>query len=131
MTAVSASPTSRACDSTSVSKSVLPTMPSVSRIISWATSIVDPSLQRPHPVGVLGHHRRVGRDAIAVKRRLHQPALPQVHRAFARQQAVAEQPLRALEAAPFDVKLRWWVTSTSRMSAGSLTRKARSPPTRT
>ena len=34
-----------------------------------------------------------------MKRRLHQPALPQVHRAFAGQQPLAEQPLRALEAA--------------------------------
>ena len=41
---------------------------------------------------------RVGGDALAVKRRLHQPALSQVEIALAREQARAEQTLRALEA---------------------------------
>src|SRR5437762_42887 len=50
-------------------------------------------------VGVLDHHASVAGDALAVKRRLHQPALPKMNRALARQQAVAEQPLAALEAA--------------------------------
>ena len=45
------------------------------------------------------HRRAVGGDAIAVKRRLHQPALAQVGRAFAGQQSFAEDPLGALQAA--------------------------------
>ena len=53
----------------------------------------------PHAVGVLDHHAPVARDALAVKRRLHQPSLAKMNRALARQQAVAEQPLAALEAA--------------------------------
>ena len=58
---------------------------------------VDP--RPPHAVGVLDHHASVAGDALAMKRRLHQPALPEMNRALAGQQAVAEQPLAALEAA--------------------------------
>ena len=120
ITPVSASPTSLACDSTSASNSVLPTTPSVSRIISCATSIVAPSRQLlPDAVRVGGHHRRVGGDAVAVKRRLHEAALAAMERVFAGQQPLAEQPLRALQPAAL-VESRWWVTSTSLTSAGSL-----------
>ena len=100
ITSVSARPTSAACDSTSRSNSVLPAIVSVSRIISCATSSVAPSRHsRAHPIRV-GHHRpAVAGDALAVKRRLHQPPLAQVIGAFARQQAVAEQPLRPIESA--------------------------------
>ncbi len=51
------------------------------------------------PIRVLHHRRRVFRDAIAMKRRLHQPPLPQMHGAFARQQPLAEHALRPLEPA--------------------------------
>ncbi len=100
ITAVSASPTAAACDSTSTSNSVLPTIERVRRFISRAMSSVAPSRPRPaHPIGVADHQVAVAGDAIAVKRRLHQPPLAQVHRAFAGQQPLAEQALAALEAA--------------------------------
>ena len=100
MTAVSASPTAAACGSTSTSNSVLPTIDSVSRFISRAMSSVAPSVHAaPHPIGIADHQVAVAGDAIAVKGRLHQAPLPQVDRAFAGQQTLAEQPLAALEAA--------------------------------
>ena len=49
------------------------------------------------------HHRvAVGGDAIAMKRRLHQPPLAEMVRIFAGQQPLAKQPPRALQAAPLD-----------------------------
>ena len=51
------------------------------------------------PRGVVDHHLPVASDAIAVKRRLEQPAMSQVGGALSREQAVAEQLLRAFEAA--------------------------------
>ena len=47
MTPVSASPTSRACDATSASNSVLPTTDSVRRFISCAMSTSSPSVHDP------------------------------------------------------------------------------------
>jgi hypothetical protein len=58
---------------------------------------VDP--RAPHPVRVRDHRRAVGGNPIAVEGGLHQPALPQVHRAFAGQQPFAEHPLGTLQAA--------------------------------
>src|SRR5438270_12448369 len=49
------------------------------------------------------HHRvRVGRDAPAMERRLHQPPLPQPKIAFAGEQPVAKQPLVGPQDAPLD-----------------------------
>ena len=55
--------------------------------------------RRACAIGVADHQVAVAGDAIAVEGRLHQAALAQVHRAFAGQQPLAEQPLAALEAA--------------------------------
>ena len=56
----------------------------------------------PHPIRVRHHRAAVAGDPIAVKRRLHQAALAQVHGALARQQPFAEQALRALQPAALD-----------------------------
>ena len=93
-----ASPTSRACDSTSVSNSVLPTMSSVRRDISRGhvqRRAVGPAA--PHAIRVRHHRRRVRGDAVAVKRGLHQAALPEMNGVLARQQPLAEQTLRPFE----------------------------------
>ncbi len=51
----------------------------------------------PHAVGIADHQVAVSGHAIAVKRGLHQAPLPQVERAFAGQQTLAEQALASFE----------------------------------
>jgi hypothetical protein len=58
---------------------------------------VDPGAS--HPIRVRHHRRAVGGNPVAVERRLHQPALPQMDRALAGQQSFAENPLGALQPA--------------------------------
>ena len=60
--------------------------------------MVPPSVQPLlHAIGNAGHDRCVRGNPFAVKGGLHQPPLAQMRVAFARQQPVAEQTLRALE----------------------------------
>jgi len=99
-TRVSAPPISSACDSTSRFEQRL--ADDGERQPHHLARDVEVHARRPplpRAVGVRGHHRRVGRDPLAVKCRLQQPPLPQVRGAFARQQPFAEHLLRALEAA--------------------------------
>ena len=49
----------------------------------------------------VNHVARVARDAIAMEGRLHEATIAQVHVALAREQAVAEDGLGALESASF------------------------------
>ena len=63
-------------------------------------SSVAPSRQRAaHAIGIGDHRVGIRRDPLAVERRLHQPPLSQMRRAFAGQQPFAEQPLGALQRA--------------------------------
>ena len=56
---------------------------------------VTPLLARAHRE--LDHHLAVAADAVAMKRRLRQPPLPEVKLSFAREQAFAEDHLGALD----------------------------------
>ena len=84
----------------SASNSVLPTTARVYAAISRDTSSVAPSRQRVGATrGVRRHGVGVGGDARAVKGGLRETALPQVELVLAREEPLAEQHLRALEAA--------------------------------
>lgn len=62
-------------------------------------------LARPPPLvsrrRMRGHRRAIRGCALAVERRLSEATLSEVELAFAREEPVAEQHLRALEASPF------------------------------
>src|ERR1700712_1964031 len=96
MAADSASPISCASPSMSASKSVLPTTASVYAAISRGISRTSPSCQwsarRSADVAVCG-------GACAMKRRLCKAALAKMEFVLTREEAFAEQDLRALEAA--------------------------------
>ena len=70
---------------------------SIDAAVNAGSPNADPRFTALDPVGVCGHDRGKGGNAVAMKRRLHQPALPQVRGALAGQQPFAEDALRSLE----------------------------------